>query len=147
MGPSVSFPLPPRIAKKLLIRNSRELISGKLPIPLPIFYYFDLIREVLANTLYVLFASLGFAFQVFLFEGTGDTCWVALRLWGQAVFLSLHWLSFSCVLSAPNRAIWLRSRFVIRIANRKSLAIWNTVNLLRKAHCSDYLYRKTALRF
>ena len=28
-------------------------------------------------------------------------------------------------LSAPNRAIWLRLRFVIRIANRKSLAIWN----------------------
>ena len=26
-------------------------------------------------------------------------------------------------LSAPNRAIWLRLRFVIRIANRKSLAI------------------------
>ena len=41
-------------------------------------------------------------------------------------------------------AIWLRLWFVIRIANRKSLAIWNTVNLLRKAHCSDYLCRKTA---
>ena len=51
------------------------------------------------------------------------------------------------LLSAPNRAIWLRLRFVIRIANCKSLAIWNTVNLLRKAHCSDYLCRKTALRF
>ena len=38
MGPSVSFPLPPRIAKKLPIRNSWELISEKLPIPLPIFY-------------------------------------------------------------------------------------------------------------
>ena len=53
MGPSVSFPLPPRIAKKLPIRNSWELISGKFPIPLPILYYFELIREVLANTLYV----------------------------------------------------------------------------------------------
>ena len=52
MGPPVSFPLPPRIAKKLPVRNSWELISGKLPIPLPIFYYFELIREVLANTLY-----------------------------------------------------------------------------------------------
>ena len=31
MGPSVSFPLPPRIAKKLPIRNSRELLIGKLP--------------------------------------------------------------------------------------------------------------------
>ena len=37
MGPSMSFPLPPQIAKKL-------------PIPLPICYYFELVREVLANT-------------------------------------------------------------------------------------------------
>ena len=44
MGPSVSFPLPPRIAKKLPIRNSWELISGKLPIPLPFVNYFELIR-------------------------------------------------------------------------------------------------------
>ena len=51
-------------------------------------------------------------------------------------------------LSAPNRAIWLRLRFVIRIANRKSLAIWGNVILLRKAHSSDYLlYEKLALRF
>ena len=50
-------------------------------------------------------------------------------------------------LSAPNRAIWLRLWFVIRIANRKSLGIWNTVDLPRKAHCSDYLCRKAALRF
>ena len=38
MGPSVSFPLPPRIAKQLPIRYSWELISGKLPMPLPIFF-------------------------------------------------------------------------------------------------------------
>ena len=50
-------------------------------------------------------------------------------------------------LSAPNRAIWLRLRFVIRIANRKSLVIWDSVNLLRKAQCSDLLYRNSALRF
>ena len=39
MGPSVSFPLPPRIVKKLPIRNSWELINKKLPIPLPMFYF------------------------------------------------------------------------------------------------------------
>ena len=50
MGPSVSFPLPLRIAQKIPVHNSWELISKKLPIPLPIFYYFELIREVLANT-------------------------------------------------------------------------------------------------
>ena len=43
MGLSVSFPLPPRIAKELPIRNSQELRIGKLPIPLPIFDYFELI--------------------------------------------------------------------------------------------------------
>ena len=53
MGPSVSFPLPPRVAKELPIRNSQELRIGELPIPLPIFYYFEWIREVLANTLYM----------------------------------------------------------------------------------------------
>ena len=47
--------------------------------------------------------------------------------------------------SVPNRGIWLR--FVIRIAYRKSLAIWDSVKLLRKAHCSDLLYKKLALRF
>ena len=52
MGPSVSFPLPPRIVQKLPIRNCWELLVGKLPIPLPMFCYFELIREVLANTLY-----------------------------------------------------------------------------------------------
>ena len=52
MGPSVSFPLPPRIAKKLPTRNSWELINKKLPIPLLILYDFELIREALANTLY-----------------------------------------------------------------------------------------------
>ena len=51
MGPSVSFPLPLRIAQKLPVRNSWELVIKKLPIPLPIFYYFELIREVLANRL------------------------------------------------------------------------------------------------
>ena len=39
-------------------------------------------------------------------------------------------------LSAPNRAIWLRLRFVIPIANRRSLAIWNTVNLLSLTCCT-----------
>ena len=52
MGPSVSFLLPVRIAQKLPIRNSWELISESYRIPLPIFYYFELIREALANTLY-----------------------------------------------------------------------------------------------
>ena len=42
MGPSVSFPLPLTIAQKLPIRNSWELIIKKLPIPLPILYYFEL---------------------------------------------------------------------------------------------------------
>ena len=55
----MSFPLPARIAKKLPIRNSWELISGKLPIPLRIFHYFELIREVLANTGYYDFATKG----------------------------------------------------------------------------------------
>ena len=40
MGPSVSFPLPLRIAQKLPARNSWELIIKKLPIPLPIFLFF-----------------------------------------------------------------------------------------------------------
>ena len=51
MGPSVSFPLPLRIVEKLPVRSSWELKGKKLPIPLPILYYFELIREVLANTL------------------------------------------------------------------------------------------------
>ena len=50
-------------------------------------------------------------------------------------------------LSAPNCAIWLQLRFVIRIANRKSLAICDSVNLIREAHCSDLLQKKLALRF
>ena len=62
------------------------------------------------------------------------------------IFLE-KWDFFTPNLSAPNRAIWLRLRFVIRIANRKSLAIWDSVNLLRKAHCSDLWYKKLALRF
>ena len=49
MGPSVSFPLPPRIAK-----SNRFVVLGinfgELPIPLPIVYHFELTREVLANT-------------------------------------------------------------------------------------------------
>ena len=53
MGPSVAFPLPLRIAQKLPIRNSWELISESYRIPLPLFYYFELIREALANTLYL----------------------------------------------------------------------------------------------
>ena len=40
MGPVVSFPIPPRIAKMLPIRNSWDLRIVKLPMPLPIFYYF-----------------------------------------------------------------------------------------------------------
>ena len=43
MGPSVSFPLHLRIAQKLPIRNSWELVSESYRIPLP-FYYFELIR-------------------------------------------------------------------------------------------------------
>ena len=50
MGPSVTFPLPLRIAQKLPVRNSWELIIKKSPIPLPIFDYFEWIREVVANT-------------------------------------------------------------------------------------------------
>ena len=55
MGPSVSFPLSLRIAQKLPVCNSWEVINKKLPIPLPILYYFELIREALANTLYLRF--------------------------------------------------------------------------------------------
>ena len=55
MGPSVSFPLPLRIAQKLPARNSWGLINKKLPIPFPICYFFELIREVLANTGYLFF--------------------------------------------------------------------------------------------
>ena len=44
MGPLVSFSLPLRTAQKLPIRNSWELISESHRIPLPIFYYFELIR-------------------------------------------------------------------------------------------------------
>ena len=53
MGPSVSFPLALGIAQKLPVRNSWELIIKKLPIPLPIFYYLALLKEVLANTGYL----------------------------------------------------------------------------------------------
>ena len=69
-------------------------------------------------------------------------------LWGPYwLHAHVYYLRIDFPLSAPNRAIWLRLRFMIQIANRKSLAIWNTVNLLRQAHCSDCLCRKTALRF
>ena len=56
MGPSVSFPFPLRIAplriaQKLPIRNSWEIISESYRIPWPMFD-FELIREALANTLY-----------------------------------------------------------------------------------------------
>ena len=54
MGPSASSPFPLRIAQKLPVRNSWELIIKRLPIPSPILNYFELIREVLANTGYVL---------------------------------------------------------------------------------------------
>ena len=60
MGPPVSFLLHLGIAQKLPIRNSWELISESYRIPLPTFYYFELIREVLANTLYVLFSHVLF---------------------------------------------------------------------------------------
>ena len=46
MGPSVSFLLPLTIAQKLPVRNSWKLIIKRLPIPLPIFYYLEFIREV-----------------------------------------------------------------------------------------------------
>ena len=36
---------------------------------------------------------------------------------------------------------------VIRIANRRSLAIWDSANLLREAQCYYLLYSKSALRF
>ena len=44
MGLSVSFPLPLGIVQKLPIRNSWELISESYRTPLPILYYFELIR-------------------------------------------------------------------------------------------------------
>ena len=45
-----------RIAQKLPVRNSWERLFKKLPIPLPICYYFELVtREVLANTGYLRF--------------------------------------------------------------------------------------------
>ena len=53
MGPSVSFPLPLKIAQKSPNRNSWKLTIKKLPIPLPLFYYFEVIWEALANTLYI----------------------------------------------------------------------------------------------
>ena len=39
----MSFPLPPRIVKKLPIRNSWALTNKILPIPLSILYYFELL--------------------------------------------------------------------------------------------------------
>ena len=56
----MSFPLPLRIVKKLPIRNSWEVLNKKLPIPLPILYYVELIREALANTLYQGFPNMPF---------------------------------------------------------------------------------------
>ena len=50
-------------------------------------------------------------------------------------------------LSAPIHSIWLKLRFVTWIANRKSLAIWDRVSPLRKAHWTDFLYTRLALRF
>ena len=49
-GPVSGLPLHLRIAQKVTTRNSWELINTKLPILLPTFYYFEFIREVLANT-------------------------------------------------------------------------------------------------
>ena len=51
MVPSVSFPLPLRIAQKLPVRNSWELIILSYRYRYR-FVIFELIREVLANTLY-----------------------------------------------------------------------------------------------
>ena len=50
MGPSVSFPLLPRLANKLPIRNSWELRIKKITDTATEIFYFELIREVLANT-------------------------------------------------------------------------------------------------
>ena len=47
----------------------------------------------------------------------------------------------------PRLVSLLRMRFVIRMANRKSLAIGDSVTHLRKALCTDLLYKKLALRF
>ena len=49
MGPSVSFPLPLRIAQKLPVCNSWELMNRKLPIPLLILYYLELISLRIGN--------------------------------------------------------------------------------------------------
>ena len=53
MGPSVSFAIPPRIAKELPIRNSWELIIRKATDTGTDFLLFELLREVLANTGYM----------------------------------------------------------------------------------------------
>ena len=50
-GPVGVLPPPSSNGQKLPIRNSWELLIGKLPMPVPMFYYFELIREALANTL------------------------------------------------------------------------------------------------
>ena len=49
MGPSVSFPLPLRIAQKFPVRNSWQLINKKLPDTVTDFYYFELEREELGT--------------------------------------------------------------------------------------------------
>ena len=41
MGPSVSFPLPLRIAQKLPIRNSWDLRIGELPDTVTDFYFLN----------------------------------------------------------------------------------------------------------
>ena len=52
MGPSASFSLLELLKSYRFVIPGDE-ISESYPIPSPIFYYFELIREVLANTGYV----------------------------------------------------------------------------------------------
>ena len=52
-GPVSVLPPPSHNCPKVTNINSWELIDKKLPIPLLILYYFEFIREVLANTLYL----------------------------------------------------------------------------------------------
>ena len=49
MGPSVSFPIPPRIARKLPIRNLLGITNRKVTDTATDFYDFEFMREVLAN--------------------------------------------------------------------------------------------------
>ena len=109
MGPSVSFPLPLRIAQKLPVCNSWALIVKMLPIPFPIFYYLEFFGEVLANTGYLFFqVSDGSAERIVMFKDIQVTdldvtdlvvfgplipfCATG-ALWGRVAFFSITLLS------------------------------------------------------